>query len=75
MSKPVKLTTLRFGMPYEWGHNSVEDAAFNACCDVESNEASPCKIFENGKLIWENTGPFDGSYAKLRELANWEDDK
>lgn len=69
MSKKVKLTMSRFGSRSEFSHGSVKSAAQAACDDIESNEAAPIRIECNGATAWENTGPFDGSYERLREIA------
>ena len=72
MSKNVKLTMTQFGKMIVFMHGSVKSAASAACADVKTNEAAPVSIEENGVLIWKNTGPFDDSYDKLRELAELE---
>lgn len=69
MSKNVKLIMSRYGGKVEFMHGSVKSAAVDACSDVETNEAAPVRIEVDGETVWANTGPFDGSYDKLRELA------
>lgn len=69
MSKKVKLTMSRFGSRTEFSYSSVRSAAQAACDNIESNEAAPIRIEYNGATVWGNTGPFDGSYERLRELA------
>ena len=69
MEKAVKLIMLRYGRQVEFMHNSVSDAARDACADLETNEASPSMIEVDGQCVWECKGPFSDSYDKLRELA------
>jgi len=69
MNKSVKLIMSRFGSKCEFMHGSVKSAARDACADVEANEAAPVRIEKDGKIAWENNGPFGDSYDKLRELA------
>ena len=69
MSKNVKLVMSTYGRKVEFMHSSVMSAARDACADVETNEAAPVRIEVDGSVVWKNTGPFDGSYDKLRELA------
>lgn len=71
----VKLTMIRYGKKLEFTHETLRDAARDACTDVETNEASPVSIEENGVVVWENGGPFDGSYDRLRDLAELSDDE
>jgi len=65
----VKLIQMRFGSKIESIHETITDAAKEAVDDIETNEAAPYAIYEYSVLIWKNTGPFDGSYDRLRELA------
>lgn len=65
----AKLTTVRNGVQYFFDHATVKKAAQQACADVESNEAAPVCIEQDGLVVWKNTGPFDGSYDKLLEIA------
>ncbi len=70
----VILTMTRFGQHHQFTHATVKDAARDACADVETNEAAPVSIEEDGVVVWRNGGPFNGSYDRLRELAGIADD-
>lgn len=65
----VILTVTRYGQHNQFTYATVAAAASAACTGVETNEAAPVSIQENGVVIWKNTGPFDGSYDKLYELS------
>ena len=71
--KNVKLVESMFGISTWSMHGSVRSAARDACRRVAFNMAAPVRIEIDGKIVWENTGPFDGSYEKLRELAGYDE--
>ena len=66
------LIMTRYGKHIKSTHASIKSAAHTACKDIETNEAAPVSIKEDGIIVWQNTGPLDGSYDKLRELAGLE---
>jgi hypothetical protein len=65
---------LRHGKKITFEFPTVKGAARAACSDVEHNEAAPFSIEGDGVLVWQNDGPFTGSYDKLRELAEVADE-
>lgn len=65
----VTLTMASYGKRHVFIHATVRDAALDVCADIETNEACPISIEEDGVLVWRNGGPTDGSYDMLRELA------
>jgi hypothetical protein len=65
----IILTMRRYGKNITFKHASVKQAAHDACADIETNEACPVKIEQDGVIIWENLGPNTDSYSKLIELS------
>lgn len=65
MTKNVKLIVSRYGLKKEFMHYSIKDAAISAYNDIETNQALPISIENNGKTEWENKGPSSNSYEKL----------
>ena len=74
MSKNVKLTMSRYGTLNDYTYKSVKSAARDARTAVEFNKAMPVRIGVDDTVIWENTGPINGCYNRLYELAKIDQD-